>query len=239
MDETPLLKHLASYRRSLRAEIPAEAAAWYARAKDTSDPTKYRKVYDFLEAKMAEVKVAAQKCDEDGYRKSLTLHQKGFLTLLDWMLDEELFEYRNITTKDLLALLREPGRGWSWLTDRGAGWTWFKYNRYGFNLPMATGKRTVDVGFIPRYSIQQIHKWDGKCEAYFDAAEIPLAFPDGLDMPGARSEHLIRFKMENPRQKILQVTGEDPWEIAHLPVIDINNGPVVYDWSLPLFGAGE
>lgn len=197
--------HLASYRECLASEVPPYATE-YAKLVATAQPAKYRTVYDFLFETRENVKAASVSGDFEVYRHYLDLHQRGLLHLLDKMLADLLDDYKDVSADTLQELI--DGRGWRWLSPdvvgfREKGWQWFKHSKVGFRRPVSIGKTSVDVAFIPRYSERQIHHWDGKCEAYFDATEIGLIFRRGEKAESIGE--LVRWKCEHPKEKILAV----------------------------------
>ena len=222
--ELDLNLHLTSYRDSLRREVPPYAAD-YASLMATKDPASYRSVHDYLFQKLRDTKDAAAYGDIDAYRVAITLHQDGFLSLLEAMIADEMWDYKQVNKENLQALLKNRG------------WQWFKYSRYGFRSTMPIGKRSIDVAFLPRYSLGIIQEWDGKTDTYFDATEIGLLFPgEGKPGPSQRDlEDILKFKVANPAEKILEISWADPPILKHLSIAKLNDGPLVYDWSLPLW----
>jgi len=222
--ELDLDLHLTSYRDSLRREVPPYAAT-YASLMATKDPASYKSVHDYLFQKLRDTKDAAADGDIDAYRAAITLHQDGFLSLLEAMISDEMWDYKQVNKENLQALLKNRG------------WQWFKYSRYGFRSTMSIGKRAIDVAFLPRYSLEIIQEWDGKTDTYFDATEVGLLFP-GEDKPGPSQkdlEDILAFKVAKPAEKILEISWTDPPVLKHLSIEKLNNGPLVYDWSLPLW----
>lgn len=229
LDPLEIPQHLASYREAMRREVPNYLAP-YTQLLASTLPDLYRTQFDYLSAVMEELKRASATGHFPTYLAALQTHQTAMVTALDNMVADELWDYRSLSVENLKDLLANPEQGWRW----------FKHSRFGFKRTIMVGKTDVDVAFLPRYSRRHIHKWTDTCDAYLDAAETPLVFPMGLDGLSPATQALLEFKIMNPKQKILAVTGEgQKLHIDHLPVQDINNGLKVYDWTLPLLGAGE
>lgn len=214
-----LLVHFNGYRDSVRKDAFAECVD-YARSVATARPADFPTAYDFLSYALTAAKKAATEDQVDLYRRHLGQHQLALTSLLERMVAEVLWDYKNVSESDVLRLI-------------GAhGWSWFKFCEKPLDVKLNIGTDLNPVvRWVPRYVKKFSHLWDKKGTAVFDSDELELLV-QLKPSPTAIVHTMLRFKLENPGQKILAIKGG---VVSYKPVEKLNMEGGVDDWSLPLF----
>lgn len=211
-----IASHFESYRASLKRDA-LEGFDEYATIVATAKPDAYPKVIDYLKHAFSRTASAVQSGVEAEYRIWVERHQGAMVALFDRMVEDELWDYRGTTAKDLMDLI----------TNRG--WHWFKFCRKSLCFTMSgivEGK--LDVVFIPRYAESFRKEWAAaEGRVVFDAAEGRYLFGE---KKGPDYTHpIIHHKLKNPGHRL--VDGAPTYRSAE----QVNTPEAVIDWSLPLF----
>ncbi len=214
-----LLVHFNGYRDSVRKDAFAECVD-YARSVATARPADFPTAYDFLSYALTAAKKAATEDQVDLYRRHLGQHQLALTSLLERMVAEVLWDYKNVSESDVLRLIG------------GHGWSWFKFCEKSLQLKLNIGTELNPVvTWIPRYDAKFSYFWKRKGFAVFDSRELEI-ITAAKGSPKESIHAMLRFKIANPGQKIL---ANKDGVFSYKPVDKLNREGEVDDWSLPLF----
>lgn len=211
-----LVKHYESYRKAV-IEGALDEGSWYAKQiKTKSGGT----VYDWLNAKVEEIKAAVKADRKNAYRAAMEAHQSGLIDLYAAMVTDHLWDYRRCGPQQLLDLIDEQGT------------SWFKHAKQHIKSSVAMASGTsVPMLWVPRYIYPWLSMATGGGAVVFDADELDLM---------RRNMHLAKamftYKLSHWDEKIFGENNDGKFRgfLTQKPWL-ANTEYAVNDWTAPLF----
>lgn len=211
-----LVKHYEMYRKAV-IEGALDEGSWYAKQIKTKDGST---VYDWLNAKVEEVKTAAKADRKNAYRAAVEAHQSGLMDLYAAMVTDHLWDYRQCGPQQLLDLIDEQGTNW------------FKHAKQHvkISVDMANGTKTPMI-LAPRYVYPWLSMATSGSAVVFDADELDFM---RLNMHLAKA--MFMHKLTNPEMKIFGENNDGKFRgfLTQKPWL-ANTEYAVNDWTAPLF----
>jgi hypothetical protein len=202
-----LAKHFDAYRKSVLRDALDEGS-WYAKQIRTRDG---QPVYDWLSAKVEEIKAAIREGRLVAYRRLVDQHQTAMIHLYEAMVADHLWDYKQVGPQQLLDLIDEQGTNW------------FKFCKTYLKMSV----EGTPMLWVPRY----IYPWMAMAQegtVVFDADELHV-----LRQYPAQAKRMFLEKQAEPSMKIFASTPNASY-LKQKPFL-CNTAGAVNDWTAPLF----